>query len=88
MRIRVILWEISENFWDWFSDMNTLSAVLSEKTAHCDLPPGEHVEVTNRVPLYTLARKLAAKGYGDYRLQSYTPTGTPSLRGWCPSWLG
>ena len=37
--------------------------------------------VSHRVPLYTLARELAAKGYGDHRLQSYTPTGTPSLRG-------
>ena len=33
------------------------------------------------MPLYTLARELDKRGYGDYRLQSYTPTGTPSLRG-------
>ena len=39
------------------------------------------VEVTNRVPLYALARKLEAMGYGDCLLQAYTPTGTPSLRG-------
>ncbi len=70
MRIRVILWEISENFWVLASCgsgygrdkiMNTLSAILSEKTGSCILPSGEHVEVTNRVPLYTLARKLEAK---------------------------
>ena len=60
--------------------MNTLSAVLSEKTAHCDLPSGEHlvrVEVTNRVPLYTLARKLEAMGFGDWKLQAYTLPDTP-----------
>ena len=33
------------------------------------------------MPLYTLARELDARGYGDFRLQAYTPTGTPSLRG-------
>ena len=55
--------------------------LVTEQTASCTLPSGETVTVTHRVPLYTLARELAAKGYGDYRLQAYTPTGTPSLRG-------
>ena len=58
-----------------------LSATLSEKHAACILPSGEHVEVTNRVPFYALARKLEGLGYGDCFLQAYTPTGTPSLRG-------
>ncbi len=58
-----------------------LSATLSEKHAACILPSGEHVEVMNRVPLYALARRLEAMGYGDCLLQAYTPTGTPSLRG-------
>ena len=40
------------------------------------------VEVAGRrTPLYDLARKLDALGFGDWKLQSYTPTGTPSLRG-------
>ncbi len=62
-------------------DMPEIAAELTEQIASCTLPSGETVTVTHRVPLYTLARELAAKGYGDYRLQSYTPTGTPSLRG-------
>ncbi len=45
------------------------------------MPTGEVVTVEHRVPLYTLARELDKRGYGDYRLQSYTPTGTPSFRG-------
>ncbi len=32
-------------------------------------------------PLYDLARELQTQGYGDCRLESFTPTGTPSLRG-------
>ncbi len=64
--------------------MNTLSATLTENTATCDLPSGEHlvrVEATGRTPLYSLARKLEALGLGDWKLQAYTPTGTKSLRG-------
>ena len=34
-----------------------------------------------RTPLYDLARKLEERGYGDWKLQAYTPEGTPSLRG-------
>ncbi len=34
-----------------------------------------------RTPLYDLARELEKRGYGDCRLESFTPTGTPSLRG-------
>ncbi len=64
--------------------MNTLSATLTENTATCDLPSGEHlvrVEATGRTPLYSLARKLEALGLGDWKLQAYTPAGTKSLRG-------
>ena len=61
--------------------MPEISAVLTEQTASCTLPTGETVRVSHRVPLFTLARELDARGYGDYRLQAYTPTGTPSLRG-------
>ena len=63
------------------SDIPELAAVLTEQTASCTLPTGEAVRVLHRVPLYTLARELDARGYGDYMLQSYTPSGTPSLRG-------
>ncbi len=50
--------------------------------ARCELPCGEVVEVTNRTtPLYDLARKLDALGYGDCHIQAFTPQGTPSLRG-------
>ncbi len=50
--------------------------------ARCELPTGEIVEVKGRrTPLHDLARELEARGYGDCRLQAYTPTGTPSLRG-------
>ena len=62
-------------------DMPEIAAELAEQTASCTLPTGETITVSHRIPLYTLARELAAKGYGDYRLQSYSPTGTPSLRG-------
>ena len=58
-----------------------IAAELTEQTASCTLPTGETITVSHRLPLYTLARELDAKGYGDYRLQSYSPTGTPSLRG-------
>ena len=34
-----------------------------------------------RTPLYDLARKLDELGFGDWKLQAYTPTGTKSLRG-------
>ena len=48
----------------------------------CVLPTGEVVEVHGRrTPLYDLARELEKRGYGDWKLQAYTPTGTPSLRG-------
>ena len=50
--------------------------------ARCELPGGEVVEVKGRhTPLYDLARELDARGYGDWKLQAYTPTGTPSLHG-------
>ncbi len=50
--------------------------------ARCELPSGELVEVRGRrTPLYDLARELEARGYGDWKLQAYTPTGTPSLHG-------
>ncbi len=61
--------------------MPEIAAELTEQTASCTLPTGETITVSHRLPLYTLARELDAKGYGDYRLQSYSPTGTPSLRG-------
>ena len=60
-----------------------LLVTLSEKTATCTLPSGEHVKVTNRVPLYTLARKLEVLGYGDCLLQAYTPAGTATIRSRC-----
>ncbi len=48
----------------------------------CVLPTGDVVEVCHRrTPLYDLARELQTQGYGDCRLESFTPTGTPSLRG-------
>ncbi len=64
--------------------------VADERTSHlglytggrCELPTGEIVEVKGRrTPLYDLARELEARGYGAAHLQSYTHTGTPSLRG-------
>ena len=68
--------------------MPEVSCTLSESPsrqgldcATCTLPTGEVVSVKHRVPLYTLARELDTRGYGDWRLQAYTPKGTPSLRG-------
>ncbi len=64
--------------------------VADERTSHlglytgacCELPGGKVVEVSRRrTPLYDLARELEKRGYGDCRLQAYTPAGTPSLRG-------
>ncbi len=50
--------------------------------AQCELPNGQVVETRHRrTPLYDLARKLDELGFGDWRLQTYTPTGTKSLRG-------
>ncbi len=50
--------------------------------ARCELPNGQVVETRGRrTPLYDLARKLEELGFGDWKLQAYTPTGTPSLRG-------
>ncbi len=34
-----------------------------------------------RPPFYDLCREVDRLGYGDWKLQAYTPTGTPSLRG-------
>ncbi len=46
------------------------------------LPTGDVVELHHRrTPLYDLARELEKRGYGNCRLESFTPTGTPSLRG-------
>ncbi len=50
--------------------------------ASCRRPTGDVVELRyRRTPLYDLARELEKRGYGDCRLESFTPTGTPSLRG-------
>ncbi len=50
--------------------------------ARCVLPTGDVVELRHkRTPLYDLARELQTQGYGDCHLESFTPTGTPSLRG-------
>ena len=50
--------------------------------ARCELPTGEVVEVMGRrTPFYDLARELDARGWGEWRIQIYTPTGTPSLSG-------
>ena len=50
--------------------------------ARCELPTGDVIEVTNRrTPFYDLARALVEMDYGDWRLQVFTHTGTPSLRG-------
>ncbi len=69
--------------------MSTLRAtfLLNDKFrlylgAHCELPTGEVVEVQGRkTPFYALARALDDIGFGDWRLQVYTPKGTPSLSG-------
>ena len=62
-------------------DLSEIAAELTEQTASCTLPTGETITISHRLPLYTLARELDAKGYGGHRLQAYSPTGTPSLRG-------
>ncbi len=50
--------------------------------ARCVLPTGDVVEVRHRrTPLYDLAHELDQRGYGDARLEAFTHTGTPSLRG-------
>ena len=50
--------------------------------ARCEFSDGRVVETAGRkTPLYDLARKLDELGFGDWRLQAYTPTGTKSLRG-------
>ena len=50
--------------------------------ARCTLSTSEVVEVSNRrTPLYDLARGLEERGYSEWKLQAFTPTGTPSLRG-------
>ncbi len=69
--------------------MNTLRAtfLVDDKLrlyrgARCELPTGEVVEVQGRhTPLYDLARELDQQGYGDWKLQSCTHTGAPSLGG-------
>ncbi len=46
------------------------------------LPTGEGMEVRHRrTPLYDLTRELEQRGYSDARLEAFTHTGTPSLRG-------
>jgi hypothetical protein len=50
--------------------------------ARCELPNGQVVETRGRrTPLYDLARKLEELGFGDWTLRSFTPEGTPSLKG-------
>ncbi len=50
--------------------------------ACCKLATGEEVEVKDRkTPFFTLCRELDKRGYGDCRIQIYTPEGTPSMRG-------
>ena len=50
--------------------------------ARCELPSGQIVEVSRRrTPVFDLARELDRLGYGEWLLQMFTPTGTPSLRG-------
>ncbi len=50
--------------------------------ARCTLPNGMVVETRDRrTPLYDLARKLDELGFGDWTLRSFTPEGTPSLKG-------
>ncbi len=49
--------------------------------ARCELPTGETVEVHGRrTPFFALCRELAARGYGDCRIEISTPAGTPSMR--------
>ncbi len=50
--------------------------------ARCEMPTGGIVEVAGRrTPFCDPARELDARGYGEWLLQIYAPTGTPSLRG-------
>ncbi len=50
--------------------------------ARCELPTGEVVELRHRrTPLYDLARELEKRGYGNCRLESFTPTGTWKVLG-------
>ncbi len=50
--------------------------------ARCELPSGEMVEVKGRrTPLFALCRELDKRGYGDCRIEIFTPKGTPSMRG-------
>jgi hypothetical protein len=51
-------------------------------SARCELRSGEVVEVRRkRTPFYDLCRELDRLGYGERKIQIFTPTGTPSLRG-------
>ena len=55
---------------------------VSSCGARCELPNGHVVETRGRrTPLYDLAREIEELGFGDWKLQTYTPTGTKSLRG-------
>ena len=48
--------------------------------ARCQLPTGEVVEVhRRRTPFYDLCREIDKRGYGERRVQIFTPNGTPSL---------
>ncbi len=48
--------------------------------ARCELPGGEVVEVKGRnTPFFALCRELDKRGYGDYRIEIFTPKGTPSM---------
>ena len=44
------------------------------------MPGGEAIEVDHRVPLFTLARRLEERGYGEWMLQAFTPGGTRDIR--------
>jgi hypothetical protein len=51
-------------------------------SARCELRSGEVVEVRRkRTPFYDLCRELDRLGHGDHKIQIFTPTGTPSLKG-------
>ncbi len=48
--------------------------------ARCELPSGEVIEVKGRnTPFFALCRELEARGFGDYRIEIFTPKGTPSM---------
>ena len=50
-------------------------------SARCELRSGEAVEVRRkRTSFYDLCRELDRLGYGDHKIQIFTPAGTPSLR--------